>query len=309
MNDIEFLKEEAQEEIFFALHCDCGECYKDARDAVKAFAKEAGISTTEAWLYFIQGDRDYAQEVINDVRKDAAKSGEDELKRVLSDFGVIEDLTATRFSWDVRNDPDFSGLTGEDLNRLFSAVVRENRFREAVAQDAAMKASGEAYAETLDAYAQMTGAELKEEVGAYAAEKGRDVLNRPWDDLKARYDEIRSGHALDADFNHLRRPFCVSADVPWDDVWTFPVVPVGRENRHPCEKPVPLLSHIVRSATRPGDLILDCFAGSGSLAEAAIENGRRVVLFERDPRWVAASADRIRNAEAAVAAKAEGGAA
>lgn len=146
-----------------------------------------------------------------------------------------------------------------------------------------------------------------EALRAYAAEKGRDVLNRPWDDLKARYDEIRSGHALDADFNHLRRPFSVSADVPWDDVWTFPVVPPTNENRHPCEKPVALLSHIVRSATRPADLILDAFSGSGSLADAAIENGRRVVLFEKDPRWAAASADRIRRAEAAFAARAEGG--
>lgn len=101
-----------------------------------------------------------------------------------------------------------------------------------------------------------------EALRTYAAEKGRDILNRSWDDLKARYDEIQRGHALDANFNHLRRHFSVSADVQWDDVWTFAPAKYGSgltHKRHPCEKPVDLLEHIVRASTRPGDVILDAF--------------------------------------------------
>lgn len=135
-----------------------------------------------------------------------------------------------------------------------------------------------------------------EALRAYAAEKGRDILNRSWDDLKARYDEIQREHALNADFNHLRRPFIVSADVPWDDVWTFPVVPPTNKNRHPCEKPLPLIEHIVRSSTRPGDVILDTFCGSGSLGEAALLNGRVPVLNDMDKRWSDAARLRCDNA-------------
>jgi site-specific DNA-methyltransferase (adenine-specific) len=46
-----------------------------------------------------------------------------------------------------------------------------------------------------------------------------------------------------------------------------------------------MLAHIIRASTRPGDLILDCFAGSGALGEAAIKLGRKVILIERDPHW------------------------
>lgn len=48
-------------------------------------------------------------------------------------------------------------------------------------------------------------------------------------------------------------------------------------NDYPTQKPVELLERIVRASTNPGDLVLDCFVGSGTTAVAAINSGRRFV--------------------------------
>lgn len=157
--------------------------------------------------------------------------------------------------------------------------------------------------------------EKYEQMRAYATEKtGAPAFDRPWDDLKARYDAIAQGSAVDTEsLAALRRPFRVSANVPWDDVWTFPVVRGSAKDapdrRHACEKPLPLLEHIITAATKPGDLILDAFAGSGSLGEAAAKNGRRALLIENDPYWVrrmrSRLADHLDDSEDAVLSVAE----
>lgn len=54
---------------------------------------------------------------------------------------------------------------------------------------------------------------------------------------------------------------------------------------HPTEKPVAVLRYLAALMSRPGDLVLDCFAGSGSTGEAALLLGREVVLVERDDEF------------------------
>lgn len=63
---------------------------------------------------------------------------------------------------------------------------------------------------------------------------------------------------------------------------------------HPTEKPVGLLRELVRAVTRPGDLVLDPFAGSGSTAEACLLEGRTFRGCEIDAAHHAAAAARLR---------------
>ena len=42
---------------------------------------------------------------------------------------------------------------------------------------------------------------------------------------------------------------------------------------------------LVRLVTRPGDVVLDPFGGSGTTGVAALAEGRRVILVEREPRF------------------------
>lgn len=54
------------------------------------------------------------------------------------------------------------------------------------------------------------------------------------------------------------------------------------EHGHPTAKPVELLRWLVRTYTRPGEVILDCCMGSGSTGVAALVEGRRFIGMEKD---------------------------
>jgi len=74
---------------------------------------------------------------------------------------------------------------------------------------------------------------------------------------------------------------------------------VPRRNHHPTVKPVALLRYLCRLITPPGGVILDCYAGSGSTGIAAIREGFRCILIERDADYFDIACRRI---EAAVMA-------
>lgn len=65
----------------------------------------------------------------------------------------------------------------------------------------------------------------------------------------------------------------------------------GRE--HPHEKPIELMRELIAAITRPGDLVLDPFLGSGATACAAYELGRRFVGIELEAMYVALAESRL----------------
>jgi DNA modification methylase len=60
---------------------------------------------------------------------------------------------------------------------------------------------------------------------------------------------------------------------------------IGTNRIHPTEKPVALYKQIIENASKPGDLILDPYGGSGSSAEAALELNRNILVYELDPEF------------------------
>lgn len=66
------------------------------------------------------------------------------------------------------------------------------------------------------------------------------------------------------------------------DVWWMTVVPTNSREKtgYPTQKPLKLLERIVRVHSRPGDLVLDFFAGSGTTGMAAANLGRRFLLVD-----------------------------
>jgi site-specific DNA-methyltransferase (adenine-specific) len=69
------------------------------------------------------------------------------------------------------------------------------------------------------------------------------------------------------------------------DVWWHTIVPTAGSERtgYPTQKPLGIFNRIVRVHSKPGDLLLDFFAGSGTLGEAAVRNGRSAVLIDSNP--------------------------
>jgi len=94
-------------------------------------------------------------------------------------------------------------------------------------------------------------------------------------------------------YEDVIRPFEMDASKEFTDVWTFPTVRPYK-GKHPAEKPATLLEHAIKATSYPGDVVLDCFAGSGSTALAALRLGRRSVSIEFDPRWVSQIVEKLK---------------
>lgn len=79
------------------------------------------------------------------------------------------------------------------------------------------------------------------------------------------------------------------------DVWQKNNHTTSREycGWHPTQKPVALLERMVLAHTKPGDVVLDPFTGSGSTAIAALRNGRRFIGSENDVGYYQKSLIRI----------------
>ena len=67
----------------------------------------------------------------------------------------------------------------------------------------------------------------------------------------------------------------------------------GGRKAHPTQKPEALLHRVILSSTKPGDVILDPFFGTGTTGAVAKRLGRQWIGVERDPDYVAAATERI----------------
>ena len=74
------------------------------------------------------------------------------------------------------------------------------------------------------------------------------------------------------------RPWCVAAG--YDDDGE-----AARFGNHPNHKPFSVLEPLLRQWSRPGQLVLDPFAGSGSIPAAALRLQRRAACSEIEPEW------------------------
>ena len=79
------------------------------------------------------------------------------------------------------------------------------------------------------------------------------------------------------------------------DVWWHTIVsPTGKEKTgYATQKPLGILQRIVRVHSRPGDLVLDFFAGSGTTGVAAAKNGREFFLVDESAEAVAVMEKRL----------------
>ncbi len=82
------------------------------------------------------------------------------------------------------------------------------------------------------------------------------------------------------------------------DVWWHTIVPTtGREKTgYPTQKPEGILRRIVQASSRPGDRVLDFFAGSGTTGAVASALGRDAVLVDHNPEAIAVMRERMPHA-------------
>ncbi len=90
----------------------------------------------------------------------------------------------------------------------------------------------------------------------------------------------------DAPFRYIAKPAPAEKRAGLDDAHAS----------HPTVKPIELMRWLVRLVTAPGDIVLDPFGGSGTTGVAALLEGRRVILVERDPDFAAICRARLEHA-------------
>jgi site-specific DNA-methyltransferase (adenine-specific) len=64
--------------------------------------------------------------------------------------------------------------------------------------------------------------------------------------------------------------------------------------RHPTEKPLMAMMLLVDAFSKPGDIVLDPFVGSGTTAVAAKRVGRRYIGIDIEPMYAVSAQDRVR---------------
>jgi len=68
----------------------------------------------------------------------------------------------------------------------------------------------------------------------------------------------------------------------YDNAYYVAPIVSGKVRFHPCQKPVTILEKIIETHTNEGNIVMDCFMGSGSTGQAAINLKRKFIGFEID---------------------------
>jgi site-specific DNA-methyltransferase (adenine-specific) len=216
------------------------------------------------------------------------------------DFNVLSQIV-----WTKPNEPGFDGwkqkMKKESLRQWYAHTERII-FGEPACEGNLHRSPLAHFLRQTRKKAGISSNQLTEEIGAYGRvnhggavsnwETGRNIPSREqYERICATLFATGKVDAMPP-YEDVIRPFTIDSTKEFTDVWTFPSVRPYK-GKHPAEKPVSMLEHAIEATTFPGDIVLDCFAGSGSTALAALKLGRRSISMEIDPLWVTTIAERL----------------
>ncbi len=207
--------------------------------------------------------------------------------------------------WTKPNDPGFDGWKGkmkkEALRKWYPHSERL-LFAEPAIEGNLHRSPFAKFLKDVRKQAGLTSYDLAEATGSYGKvnhggavsnwETGRNIPSR--EQYRKLCAALTSNGKVEAmpDYEDAVRVFRVDSSTEFTDVWTFPSVRPYK-GKHPAEKPMALLEHAITASTFPNDVVLDCFAGSGSTALSALKLGRRAVALEIEPVWVRTTTERV----------------
>ncbi|WP_206192573.1 DNA-methyltransferase [Scrofimicrobium canadense] len=135
--------------------------------------------------------------------------------------------------------------------------------------------------------------ELLNQDGGEYLRREYEELRREYEELRREYEELRREYEeLRREYEELRRPFNIHSRDLSTDIFRFSPV-AGYPGKHPCEKPLPLMEHLIRSSSRIENTVIDPFAGSGSTLVAAKRLGRKAIGVELEEKYCEIAARRL----------------
>lgn len=83
------------------------------------------------------------------------------------------------------------------------------------------------------------------------------------------------------------------------DTWWHTIVPTNSKERtgYPTQKPLGVVNRIIQASSYPGNIVLDFFAGSGTVGESCLNLGRAFVLIDNNPEALEVMARRFAGRE------------
>lgn len=126
---------------------------------------------------------------------------------------------------------------------------------------------------------------MHDDIIAYTRKKGQHTFNKQFMPRSEQTEKRWKGKAIVASHSEggERVPSNYgdsdSAGSPLNSVWYFPIVPPSGNERtgYPTQKPEPLIRRLLEVSSDPGDLVFDCFMGSGTTQAVAMKLGRRFI--------------------------------
>lgn len=77
-------------------------------------------------------------------------------------------------------------------------------------------------------------------------------------------------------------------------VYSYPIGNRGQKHStHPCEKPLNLIDNTIQISTNKDDIVLDCFCGSGGVAEVCGTRNRKFICCDNDREWADKTQQRV----------------
>lgn len=115
------------------------------------------------------------------------------------------------------------------------------------------------------------------------------AFKKPYEYLKKEYEELRK------EYEELRRPF--SNHFKLQEILRFSneAVKTGSKYDHDTVKPETLTRALILTCSRPNDLVLVPFAGSGTECAMAVKESRKTIGFEITEKHAKMSNDRVQN--------------
>ena len=114
----------------------------------------------------------------------------------------------------------------------------------------------------------------------------------PWSCISGYHDEVSVPVSSSTSASSVKNNVSVSNSGSQPIATT-----VMRAHNHPCHKPFESMEALIRTWTKPDNVILDCFAGSGGIPLAAVRLGRAVRGVEVLPQWAEYSQQQLKEAE------------
>ena len=124
-------------------------------------------------------------------------------------------------------------------------------------------------------------------------------FQKPYEELRQEYEELKQEYEeLRQEYEELRYTFntsIVKENLRGNsNVWLYPP---AKKQGHITPKPVEMLEHIIKTSSNEGNVILDCFMGSGSTGVACLNTGRKFIGIEKEEKYFNISKKRIEEAK------------